>query len=255
MLKSSVNPKSLKQRNQPQLILFAVVNIVGLLLLTLGAENLAKWIELIKQGDVALLVRAIAFPAVGSMIVGLINWTIPKYWKEVLIFWHRGVRSLPSSEAFTKIGPADSRIDMSNLSQRLGELPIDYGKQSALWYTTYRKHRSEASVEDANSAYLLYREMMGLVPVILTAMIAVNIWQASDWKTLGFIFSICVLEFILVLSAARNAGCRLVANVLALESSSAIKKVQTPAETEPPPTVAPKPRRARAPKTKEAGGS
>ena len=145
-----------------------------------------------------------------------------------MVFWRLGVRRLPSSEAFTKIAHADVRINFNELSSRLGALPEDYQRQSALWYARYRKHMKETAVTDANAAYLLYREMTAIMPVVLLIVLIGGMTTHTDWlRIFVCCFGACA-EYLLVMMAARNAGTRLVANVLAIEGAS-LK--QTAAET------------------------
>ena len=144
----------------------------------------------------------------------------PASWKETLVFWRAGERRLPSSEAFTKIAPSDLRIDTSTLAHRVGTFPTDYRQQSALWYATYRKHANEMSVTDANSAYLLHREMASLsAMLVLVAPVTGKLLHAPASRIL-IAAGIIGLEYLLVMLAARNAGTRLVANVLAIESAA-----------------------------------
>src|SRR5262245_4152873 len=111
--------KSLKGANQPKLITFVVVNLAIAGFVLFGHERVLTLLHDGVKGDWALLVRILGLPAVGTLAVGLLSWLGPREWKEVLVFWHLGPRRLPSSEAFTKIAPADLRIDMDQLSARL----------------------------------------------------------------------------------------------------------------------------------------
>jgi hypothetical protein len=169
------------------------------------------------KGDAGGLLRLISMPALASLAVGVQSWVVPKTWKETMVFWRFGDRRLPSSEAFSKIAPADLRIDMNKLARRL---PSDYQKQSALWYTTHRKHAKETAVNDANAAYLLYREMTAITPMLLIAVPIIGAVANSSGArvTLGILW--VVFEYLLVMLAARQAGTRLVANVLAIEGAS-----------------------------------
>ena len=169
MIKTKPSEKSLKSRNQPKLITFLVANVIGIAAWLIGLPKALQLVHALGQGDTVALIRLMSVPTVASLAVGVLSWLVPKSWKEMMVFWRSGVRRLPSSEAFTKVAPADLRIDMTELSRRLGRLPSDYQKQSALWYTIYRKHSNEAAVNDANSAFLLYREITGIVPFLLIA--------------------------------------------------------------------------------------
>src|SRR5712692_2328146 len=112
--------KSLKKRNQPQLIIFLSINVILLAVFMLGSQTLSALLNSVLKGDLSILTKVVALPAVAGLVLGIVSWMVPKPWKETLIFWRSGARRLPSSEAFTKIAPVDLRIDMTELSARLG---------------------------------------------------------------------------------------------------------------------------------------
>lgn len=221
-LKISRSDKSLKSRNQPKLITFVIANAIGVGLVLIGAHSTGQLLSELTTGNAAALLRLIGVPAGASLALGLLGWVVPAPWKETLVFWRTGERRLPSSEAFTRIAPSDLRIDTNTLAHRVGAFPADYRQQSALWYATYRKHLNEMPVTDANTAYLLYREMASLAAMlVLVALVIGEVLQAPISRIL-IAAGIIGLEYLLVMLAARNAGRRLVANVLAIESASPV---------------------------------
>jgi hypothetical protein len=121
----------------------------------------------------------------------------------------------------------------------VGSLPSDSAQQNTVWYSVYRKHSKEAAVNDANSAYLLYRDMAALTPILLLTTIPLGLAVgASAVRTVGLLIGVCV-EFLLIVVSARNGGLRLVANVLAIEAAQASGPANTSA---PPAAKSPKPR-------------
>ena len=218
--------KTLKQRNQPQLVTFTIVNVVILSVIALGTQRMLSLAEDIAKGSWATLGKVIVIPAVVALLLGLIGWTVPRQWKETLIFWRLGERCLPSSQAFSQTATSDSRIDAARLTDQLGAFPIEPSKQTAAWYAIYRRHVDEPSVEDAHGAYLLYREMAGLVGVSLVAAFILGICSRFSWKSIAIGESFLVIEYCVVMLAARHAAEHLVANVLAIESASDHKSSQ-----------------------------
>ena len=119
-----------------------VVNLAIIAIALYGHEQISSVLREGMKGELAPLIRVLGLPAVGSLVVGLLSWLIPRDWKEILVFfWRLGARRLPSSQAFTSIAPADLRIDMKQLSQRLGpasdskrrtEYAVVFGLQEAL---------------------------------------------------------------------------------------------------------------------------
>src|SRR5207248_11099334 len=141
--------------NQPKLISLEVAKVILMSTAIAGYEKTFVLFHEVGGGNLQSLVRLIGFPTTAGIALGVLSWFIPKAWKETLVFWRVGVRRLPSSEAFSRIAPADLRIDMTQLAARLGDLPSDYQQQSALWYATYRKYDKETPVNDAHAAFLL----------------------------------------------------------------------------------------------------
>jgi hypothetical protein len=116
---------------------------------------------------------------------------------------------------------------MARLTARLGALPAEPDKQNSLWYATYRKHGKEPSVMDANGAYLLYREMAALVPFIVCTAFGLALVVPLARNNLGVIGTVLLLEYVVLMFATRNAGTRLVGNVLAVEAAISGKKEET----------------------------
>lgn len=218
--------KTLKQRNQPQLVTFTIANVVTLSVIALGTQRMLSLAEDIAKGSWSTLGKVIVIPAVVALLLGLIGWAVPREWKETVIFWRLGDRCLPSSRAFSQIATSDPRIDAASLINQLGAFPLEPSKQTAAWYAIYRRHVNEPSVEDAHGAYLLYREMAGLVGVSWIAALILGICFHFSWKPIAIGESFLVIEYCVVMLAARHSGEHLVANVLAIESASDRKSPQ-----------------------------
>lgn len=234
--------KTLKQQNQVSILLFALINTCVIAALLGGWENFIAFLSEVSKGNLALLTRTLGVPAIAGLLAGLVSWVVPRNVKETLVFWRVGPRRMPSSRAFSQIANADPRIDVKQLRERIGEFPVSPSEQSSRWYSIYRKHVKEPAVEDANRAYLLYRDMTSLVPIVAITAVTVALLVAlpahPNWTATTFL----VLEFLMTALAARNAGTRLVANVLAIESSE-------PARTTPQRATPSKPRTRKADST------
>jgi len=216
---SKKSEKSLKSANQPKLITFAVVNLLVIGMGLFGHQTMLALFQDGVKGDWALLIRLLGLPAVGTLALGLLSWLVPREWKQVLVFWRTGPRRMPSSEAFTRIAPADHRTDMDQLVARLGPLPTEASKQNTLWYSIYRKHSTEAPVNDANSAYLLYRDMTALMPLLLLVAVLTGVLLSASLRRAALVPGGLCLEYLILIAATRNAGSRLVGNVLAIEAA------------------------------------
>lgn len=216
--------KSLKQKNQPPIITFLVISTCISFAVTLGPNQVLEFLGKATKGDLALLGKLVAAPAVLSLLVGILGWASPRDWKEILVFWRVGDSRLPSSRAFSVLAAEDARINLDELRNHLGTFPRQPAKQTALWYGVYRKHRDEAAVEDANGAYLRYRDMSVLPPLLLIASVILGILSGASWTKLILNAGIFLAEYLIITQAARNAAKSLVKNVLAIESSVEISE-------------------------------
>lgn len=216
--------KSLKQQNRPQLIVFLVTNVLAVGAALFGLNAVSRLFAEVLGGSLPSIGKIIALPAVAALVLGIISWILPAAIKETMVFWRVGPHRLPSCKAFTVVAPADPRIDMARLTTRLGALPHEPEKQSALWFATYRKHDKELSVMDANGAYLLYREMAALVPFIVFVSFGLALALSSARGNLEVVGALLLLEYVVLMLATRNAGTRLVSNVLAVEAAISEKK-------------------------------
>src|ERR1700674_5428940 len=187
--------KTLKQRNRPQLVVFLIANVMSIGAALFGLNAVAALFAEFPRGNPANLGKVVVLPAIAALVLGIISWVLPASFKETLVFWRVGPSRLPSSKAFTVIAPADPRIDMANLTARLGTLPAEAGAQNALWYAAYRKHEKEPPVVDAHSAYLLYREMAALVPFIACVMFGLAVAVPAARNHLAAVGSLLLLEY------------------------------------------------------------
>jgi len=220
--------KSLKQKNQPQLIAFVVLNVLGLGAIALGLPHLLSLVEGLTKGNWAILGKLIAVPTALTLVTGILGWAMPRNGKEILVFWKTGKYCLPSSRAFTLLGPRDPRVDMQRLKLRQGPLPTSAEEQTALWYRMYRLHADDVSIEDAHGAYLRFREMTTLTLALLVSSVGSFLWFHVPGQRLALGCVLLVIEYLFLMLAARNAATHFVSNVLALEGSG-------PLETNPGP--------------------
>ena len=211
--------KTLKEKNRPQLIAFVIVNAIALGILLQGLDREVSFLERLTKGNITILGKLAAVPAALALVIGVLGWAVPKSWKEAMIFW-KIHNCLPSSRAFSTIALRDPRIDPRRLMEKYGDLPSVPDQQTALWYSMYRKSAGEASLEDANGAYLRYREMTALAAAVLACFLATSPWAHPSTRTLAIGIFVIIVEYFLLFLAARHAAEHLVANVLAIASSA-----------------------------------
>lgn len=210
--------KSLKQKNQPQIITLLLINAVVLSTVAIGWNIVAAVIQA-SHGNLGILGKILAAPAILSVLVGVVSWSLPKGIKEAVVFWRIGVSCLPSSRAFTVIAASDPRVNLEILKERIGVLPVDPAKQTSVWYAMYRRYTSDISVEDAHGAYLRYREMTALTVVMFGLWIPAALWLGVVWNRSAISLLVLVIEYAVLALCARNAAISLVKNVLAIASA------------------------------------
>jgi hypothetical protein len=212
--------KSLKEKNQPQLITFVLANAVGLGILLQGLKQVLFLLDSMSKGNIAVIFRLVAIPAGLALLIGILGWAMPRRWKETVIFWRTDKNCLPSSRAFSVIALNDPRIDRKRLAREHGPLPTTPDQQTVLWYSLYRKNADNGAVEDAHCAYLRYREMTALTASIMTIFLVASGVVHPSSRTILVGASVIAAEYLLLLVAARNAAGHFVSNVLAIESAA-----------------------------------
>jgi hypothetical protein len=211
--------KTLKEKNQPQLIAFVLANAIVLGVLLEGLKHMALLLDDLTKGNISTIGKVIAVPSALAVVIGIVSWAFPRRWKEVLVFWRMEKNCLPSNRAFTVFALNDPRVDRRRLAEKCGPFPSEPAEQTRLWYTLYQKNADFPAVEDAHCAYLRYREMTALAASIMTAFVVASVWIHPSLRALTFGFGLIAAEYLLVLLAARNAADRFVSNVLAIESA------------------------------------
>jgi hypothetical protein len=191
------------------------------------AANLALFYGVVQHdailaGDWAETARQLAeaIPAgLGLAVTGLLNAQLPAEAKARIVFL-RWRDPLPGSEAFTKHGPADPRVDVAALESAFGPLPVTPREQNALWYKLYKSVSSDASVTQVHRAFLFTRDYACLALFAWVVLGSAGFVQIPSVRTaLGYV-AVLGAQFLLARRAARTHGVRLVTTVLALKSAS-----------------------------------
>jgi len=144
---------------------------------------------------------------------------VPARLRDRLIHW-RWRHPLPGARAFTKLGPADARVDMAALERTYGPLPTAPGEQDRLFYKIYRAHAEEVGVLDAHKSYLAGRDI-GIINLILFILLPGFAWWATGNVGRAAAYAAALFVFYLVMAiAAQVYAGRFVENVLATASSS-----------------------------------
>lgn len=148
-------------------------------------------------------------PVLVLVLSGLLSSNI----KAILVFW-RFKHALPGHRAFSKLAPADPRIDMDDLKRKIGDVPRAARDQNSLWYKLYKKHEIAVIVTAAHRAFLLARDLATIALLFgIAGFIGLLVGGATPAVSLQFL-GVMALQFILLAVTARNYGNRFVCNVL-----------------------------------------
>lgn len=204
---------SLKVINKPVLWIVVVVNVV-ILYATIQTDVIfgGNWKALLDQWQKAI-------PAGGGLIiVGILNAIVPANAKARIVYF-RWNNALPGSEAFSRHGKNDPRVDIVALEQVHGPFPKDGEGQNELWYALYKNVKDDPSVMQVHREFLLTRDYTCLSLMMLVLLGTIGLVQIPSAQT-GLLYLILLaLQFTLVNLAARNHGRRFVTTVLALTAS------------------------------------
>lgn len=208
--------RSLKSLNLKWLVMLAVADVLAVLLFVIPeiVEGVSP-----TQGGVGRIMTTTVMPVVVLLIVNV----LPADIKAMLVYWKpRGV--LPGSQAFTKHGPLDPRIDMAALKKNVGDLPATPSQQNAKWYQLFKQVQNEPAVTEAHKAFLMYRDMAALsLPLIVLVPLTLHLAgtaRTATWLAVGLFFA----QYLLTALSARWSGIRFVCNVLSVHAT---KKVST----------------------------
>jgi hypothetical protein len=213
---STNGERSLKSLNLKWLVLLAVADVLAVLFFV--APELIKGASLTEIGIGRVLTTTV-MPVVVLLIVNV----LPHNLKSALVYW-KPLDVLPGTEAFTKYGPADPRIDMAALKKNVGSLPSDPIEQNAKWYKLYKQVPNETEVAEAHKLFLMYRDMavMSLALVVLVPATLLIVGAASTAP--GLAAGLFLLQYLVTALSARWSGIRFVSNVLAVHSARKITK-------------------------------
>lgn len=150
-----------------------------------------------------------------SLISAGLQDTMPKAWKEFLVFWRKRDR-LPGSRAFSVHVHDDPRIPKDFKKKARKWADRDAADQNARWFAMYLTVQNRPPVAHANLRYLGWRDTTAVFAIlsILSAVLALfGVVQGRSglWLIIG-----CVVAMILCAIAARQSSVALVKNVLSL---------------------------------------
>ncbi|WP_131778527.1 hypothetical protein [Legionella bozemanae] len=207
--------RSLKAKNLKFLVPILLTNI--LLIGILISPNSKLDIPLLGNLYSLPLKAGIATAPIIILFCLLINALIPSNLKALIIFWK--IDALPGHRAFSHWVFSDSRINVDALRSKLGGFPDNPKSQNSLWYNLLKKHESNIAVKEAHQHFLLFRDAASMVLIMLTIFSVTTFFYELNIHMAKPIFLMLLVEYLILMIAARNMANGLVKNVLSLESN------------------------------------
>jgi hypothetical protein len=214
--------KTLKEQNAwlvraaviVHMLAFSWVALEPLRLVTLSHEQLVDKIqEAAIPGSISLAVIVLT----KMVLLGL----VPPNLRDRLVHlkWNN---PLPGARAFSRIGPRSSRVNLAAVDKKYGPLPDEPTDQDRLFYRIYLEHREEIGVLDAHRSYLATRDIATMNILIFLLAPGFALWMTGDAKRVGLYALGLLAAYLLFAIAAKNYAQRLVQNVLACASTTAL---------------------------------
>lgn len=151
---------------------------------------------------------------IAGVLLLVLQDLIPRPVKEVLVFWRLRDR-LPGCRAFSGVAKRDPRVDPTDLAVLLPVTPMTPTEENALWYRWLKSVETDPAIADSHRRFLALRECAVLLFLLaLVSPVLALVPEAGRQVSLHLAIG-CAVAYLLVAVAARNAGVRLVSNVIA----------------------------------------
>lgn len=155
----------------------------------------------------------------GLVIATVANGILNPELKARLVFL-RWNHALPGHRAFTRYGPADSRIDMAKITKVLkGKLPDGPVEQNQVWYKMLKEVETAPSVRHAHRDFLFTRDYTALAALFIAVFGATAAFTVSTGKPLAIYACFLFLQFAIVRHTAATYGKRFVTTVMACRAT------------------------------------
>jgi hypothetical protein len=207
--KNKAKTPHLKTLNTPTVILFitwclAIYAVFGVNLDSFWGNLQTKYALLNKKNGLALTMM----PVLILVLSGVVSSKV----KEHLVFW-KFKNALPGHRAFTKLAPNDPRIDMSELRNKLGNVPRAAKDQNTSWFKLYKMHENALTVRHAHRLFLLARDL-AVISLLFALLGSVGLLAGGvGWRSLLYLVTM-LAHYIILAVVAQNHAKRMVCNVL-----------------------------------------
>jgi len=213
--------KSLKQQNAWLIRAVLAIHALAFGYVAFGdGANLALPLDDVALDHVgkALAPGASALAAMALAKLVLLG-ALPSRLRDSLVHW-RLRHPLPGARAFTRIGPADLRVDMAALAARHGPLPSDASEQDRAFYKIYRTVANDVGVLDAHRSHLAARDICVINVLVMILLPGLAFWACGDLERVEIYSVGLFLAYVVTAFAAQTYARRFVENVLAAASGA-----------------------------------
>jgi hypothetical protein len=175
--------------------------------------------SLFEQNSSFSLPRNVVLPA-GFLVVAVvvINAIFSPTAKARLVFL-RWKHPLPGSRAFSKLAKTDTRIDLDKLRAKIGVFPKAPARQNAVWYSLYKSIENDPAVSQVHKIYLLTRDYAVFAALFIPILGGLALVQFPTFTIALSYAGSLIVQFVLVVRAARTHGFRFVTTVRARASA------------------------------------
>lgn len=189
------------------LIMLSIVNIKN-------SDSILDLVEKVQTSGIGLIFA--------SILTLLINGILKTDYKNIMVFW-KVKQPLPSYRVFSHLIKNDHRIDYDELNTKYNPLPLDPESQSKLWYKLLKKYPDDEMILQSHRDYLLYRDLTAisflLSVIYLITFLLLKIFGINISILLILVF---LLEYLILLIAARAKAERFVLNVVSCDLTSSV---------------------------------
>lgn len=204
--------KNLKTKNIPNLTIFLIWCLAIHILFLTGFKDFWKdFLSLFQE----LNAKDGVFITISPLLCLILNGVLSPNLKAILVFW-RVKNPLPGTRAFTELGPKDYRIDIADLTRRIGNLPNEPEEQNRKWYKIYKIVQNHTTVKSAHQNFLLSRDLAAISFLFLIFSPSfIHFTKLEATNALGTYVAVLFLQYIILCLVAQNHGKGFVCNVLA----------------------------------------
>jgi hypothetical protein len=155
-----------------------------------------------------------AFMVFSPLLAVVLGGIISSGNKARLIFW-RYRRALPGHYAFSRLAPADPRINMERLRRLVSPWPASPEAENSCWYGIYKRYADHPAIAHTHAAFLLTRDI-AVCSLLFLPLGTVGLIVAQRSIRWALVYALVMLvHYLALMVVARNHGQRLVCNVLA----------------------------------------